>query len=71
MYRRFEKAERELARALAIGRSLKARRETLDGAEQVCAEVANLIKARAMLPLLLLLCVDTMQPGEMPRRGGR
>ncbi len=45
--RRFEKAERELARAMAIGRSLQIRRETLDGAEQLCAEVVNMIKAIA------------------------
>jgi hypothetical protein len=43
----YEKAERELARAMAIGKSLQMRREVLDEAEQVCSEVINMIKVSA------------------------
>ena len=34
-HRRFEKAERELARAMAIGHSLKTRQEVLEQAEEL------------------------------------
>ncbi len=57
--RRFEKAERELARAMAIGRSLQTRREVLEAAEQLCGEMVNMIKVSASLcaaPRALVTC---------------
>lgn len=58
-HRRFEKAERELARAMAIGHSLKTRQEVLEQAEELCAEVVNMIKARLMLCLQIVLVFET------------
>jgi hypothetical protein len=58
-HHRFEKAERELARAMAIGHSLKRRQEVLEQAEEACAEVVNLIKARLLLFLHIALVFET------------
>jgi hypothetical protein len=44
--RRFDKAQRELARATAIGVSLKLRRQVLEEAEALCGTVANMNKVR-------------------------
>ena len=45
-HRRFDTAQRELARATAIGVSLKLRRQVLEEAEALCGTVANMNKVR-------------------------
>jgi hypothetical protein len=44
---------------MAIGHSLKRRQEVLEQAEELCAEVVNMIKARLLLFLQIVLVTET------------
>jgi hypothetical protein len=46
---------------MAIGRSLQSRREILDAAEQLCGDITNMIKARAVL-LCFCFCLARHTP---------